>query len=373
MPKISVVIFSYNFVDYLEECIESVLAQTLLPYEVIICDDCSTDGSWEIISAYGRRYPNLIKVYRQERNVGPIHNGNFGRKKATGDLITLLDGDDRWLPRKLEMEWAAIKNSPGARVAYSNVYEIDINGRRTRVWFDGDDLLPSGDVFIETFSRRFFPNTRSVFRNHLMYLSSMKEVGYNDPDIETYMDWDEKIRLSARFPVVYSGGTLVEYRQHAGGFSKKDRLMNIRAHIQVYEKNLHLLEQRSIAESTRVRCNVESLIALSQSKLPPSKRNKHYSPRLVYERNRFLLDQLSHEDRIGIEEEIKDSFALLAWVSAVEATKKGEFALARSYWSEVFRYKIELPTIRQFAVHLLPNNLHRWLSDTYHRFGGRRY
>ena len=127
LPKISVFIITYNFAKYLRECIESVLAQTLRPFEIIICDDHSTDDSWAIISEYARRHTELIKAYRQKKNIGPARNGNFGRKIAKGDLFAGIDGDDRWLPRKLEMEWKALQRHPDARIAYSNVYNIEWN------------------------------------------------------------------------------------------------------------------------------------------------------------------------------------------------------------------------------------------------------
>ena len=106
-PEISVVILSYNFEKYLSECIESVLSQSLKAYEIVICDDHSEDSSWNIIKSYERLYPNLIKAYRHDKNMGPYYNGTFGGKIYKGDLICLMDGDDRWFPQKLEEEWRA--------------------------------------------------------------------------------------------------------------------------------------------------------------------------------------------------------------------------------------------------------------------------
>ena len=92
VPRISVVISSYNFARYLPACIESALAQTLRPFEIIISDDCSTDNSWAIISEYSQKYPQLIRAYRQRENMGPPRHGNFGKQQARGDLIAWMDG-----------------------------------------------------------------------------------------------------------------------------------------------------------------------------------------------------------------------------------------------------------------------------------------
>jgi glycosyltransferase involved in cell wall biosynthesis len=257
-PKISVVIYSYNFERFLKESIESILAQTLLPYEILICDDHSTDKSWDIICKYSENYSELIKSYRHKKNIGMIANGDFGFKKIKGELISWIDGDDRWLPTKLELEWKALRNYPDAKIAYSNVYIIDFHGNRKLIWDDGKSTSPpTGDAFVQVFSRRFFPNSTSVYRNDLMYRSVFNEIGYLDKNLKIYVDWDLKIRATAKFPIVYSGVPLVEYRVHKQGISNSPREVLYRDMIQVYEKNIHLANSRSWNEIEAIRDGVE--------------------------------------------------------------------------------------------------------------------
>ncbi|MEA3486298.1 MAG: glycosyltransferase family 2 protein, partial [Thermodesulfobacteriota bacterium] len=254
MPKISVVIFSFNFENYLEECIESVLAQTLGPFEVIICDDCSSDESWTIISEYAGKFPVLIKPYRHERNIGMQRNGNFGLMKAKGELVSWLDGDDRWLPRKLELEWKALQNCPDARIAYSNVYTIDTAGNRTGIWHvKNGPNPPVGDVFVEVFSRRFFNNTSSLFRNELVHHSVYDEVGYFDENVEIFIDYDLKLRATSQFLVTYSGQPLIEYRFHEQGIHNSPPENLDRDQLYVYKKNLHLLDSRPEQEAIEIK------------------------------------------------------------------------------------------------------------------------
>jgi glycosyltransferase involved in cell wall biosynthesis len=334
----SVVIFAYNFGRYIGDCIESVLAQTLRPWQIIICDDHSTDDSWAIIGEYSKQYPDLIEAHRHKMNIGPAQNGIFGLQRARGDLISWLDGDDCWLPRKLELEWRALQKDPEARVAYSNVYIVDAERNRVLVWHDENGPSPpSGEVFIEVFSRRFFKNIRSVFRNHLVYRSALEEVGYMDVNLESYWDWDEKLRLSARFPVVYSGEALVEYRQHGGGLSKSNPEKHFRGMVQVYEKHLPLLQQRTKTEEIRVRCNIESLLARKQSDLPLCERSDDYSPRKVYERNRRLLNRLPPNDRQLLKVEMTPLFKELARQTADEELRKGNKKAALKYWFRIFQ------------------------------------
>ena len=268
-PRISVVIVTYNFEKFLHECIDSILAQTLRPCEIVIYDDCSTDGSWEIISAYSREYPDLFVVHRQAENVGMHVNANTALQRACGELVSVLDGDDRWAPRKLELEWAAMCRNPEAGMAYSNVHCIDAEGRQTAIWYDGKGPEPpSGDVFVEVFSKRFFPGIRSIFRNPLVYRSALEEMDYHDENVELYIDWDLKLRLSAAYPIAYSGAALVDYRIHSGGIHNQPVDTHLRDLETIYRKNLPLLENRTPAEQARVEAELESLAAEYGGSLP---------------------------------------------------------------------------------------------------------
>lgn len=379
VPRISVVIFTYNSAKYLRECIESILAQTLRPFEIIICDDHSMDESWAIVREYRQRYSDLIKPFRHKRNIGQVHNGNFGRKVAKGDLVTFLDSDDRWLPRKLELELKALQRHANAQIAYSNVYIIDAEGNRTGIWYDGKGSPPpSGDVFIEVFSRRFFPNTTSVFRNQLMYRFTLDEIGYNDENLDSYWDWDEKIRLTARFPVVYSGEALVEYRKHKEAFSSREPEKHFGAMVKVYEKHLPLLKQRSRKEACWVRCNIESLLALLQVNLSLPERVSYYSACDAYERNRKLLDRLPEHDRAALEKKLATALVSLAWLAAKEEIARGNIRSVHKYLLELLRHNPKSLNLKLVAPIMLPRwayisikTAYRGLRDARQRYLGR--
>ena len=258
IPKISVIIYSYNFDRFLSECIKSILSQTLRPHEIIICDDHSTDKSWEIICNAHLQYPELIRIYRHNDNLGMTANGNFGFKQISGNLISWIDGDDKWMPEKLELEWKVLRTNPDAKIAYSNVFVIDNDGKRKQIWDNGQyPKPPTGDAFVQVYSRRFFPNSNSVFRNHLMYNSVFDKIGFFDENLEIYIDWDFKIRATANYPIVYSDAPTVEYRIHRQGISNSPREILYRDMIRVYEKNLHLTKNREWYEKKSIKNYVE--------------------------------------------------------------------------------------------------------------------
>src|SRR3972149_2633933 len=165
VPRISVIITSYNQKEFLSEAIESVTSQTLRPWEILIADDRSTDGSIEIIGEYAAHDPAWIKALIQPHNVGVARNRNDALSMIQGDLVTLLDGDDRFLPRKLELEYETYRNHPDAEIVHSNVYYIDDAGRRLRLWADGESP-PDGHVFPQVLGRNY--PRGMTFRNELV-------------------------------------------------------------------------------------------------------------------------------------------------------------------------------------------------------------
>ena len=114
----SVVVPAFNAACYLGEAIESCLGQTVPPSEVLVIDDGSDDDSVKIAAAFGDR----VKVVSQQ-NGGEANARNRGLREAVGDWIAFLDADDKWHPRKLEMQLAAIDEAPNEFIACHTNYQ----------------------------------------------------------------------------------------------------------------------------------------------------------------------------------------------------------------------------------------------------------
>ncbi len=100
--KISTVLCTYNGERYLPEQLESISTQTRVPDELIICDDCSSDKTPEIVSAFASRAPFPVRFFINDENLGSTRNFEKAIKLSEGDIIVLADQDDIWLPPKLE-------------------------------------------------------------------------------------------------------------------------------------------------------------------------------------------------------------------------------------------------------------------------------
>ena len=244
--NISIYITSYNQKAYLIEAIESVLGQTLPPFQVIIVDDCSTDGSQAVIAGHASKQPDLITpIYHQSRQ-GVARTRIDALNAVRGDYVTYVDGDDRYLPTKLEKEAGLLAASPGAQIAFSNSYYISSEGERIGVW--AESRPPQGDVFQQTFSRAF--PKRNVFRMELVKYSSWKALGFHDPELRILEDLDMRIRLAKHFRVVYYDEPLSEIRLHGTGLSNADASEKLATLERILRKNVHLLHDLEPAART---------------------------------------------------------------------------------------------------------------------------
>jgi len=92
--KHSLIIQTYNQEQFIAQAIESALNQSIPPYEIIVGDDCSTDGTEAIIQMYCCSFPKIIRYFRQKKNLGIMCHLNFLRKQVRGDIISIMGGDD---------------------------------------------------------------------------------------------------------------------------------------------------------------------------------------------------------------------------------------------------------------------------------------
>src|SRR2546422_7177434 len=96
-PTVSVVMTNYNYKRFLPEALAAIVQQSYRPHEILIIDDASTDDSVEIIKQFQREHSN-IRLIRNDRNMGVLHNANVLFKMAAGDYVYGAASDDRILP-----------------------------------------------------------------------------------------------------------------------------------------------------------------------------------------------------------------------------------------------------------------------------------
>ncbi len=132
-PLVSVRMITYNHAPYIRHMIESVLSQkTDFPFEVIIGEDCSTDGTREIVFEYAEKYPDMIRPITSDQNVGMHENGRRAFKACRGKYVAYCDGDDYWLRNdKLQKQADYLEGNPNCGLVCSDydVYHVDTDLR----------------------------------------------------------------------------------------------------------------------------------------------------------------------------------------------------------------------------------------------------
>ena len=157
-PLVSICCNCYNHKEYVEQCIEGFLQQkTTFPVEIIIWDDCSTDGSQQIIKEYAKKYPDLITAFLQASNLFSKKLGKsmkaYPLEKAKGAFFALCDADDYWIsPEKLEKQIAAMTK-----------YDVGISGHPAVVLSSNGERLGKMAGYSVTKTKKF--KSRSLFFN----------------------------------------------------------------------------------------------------------------------------------------------------------------------------------------------------------------
>lgn len=128
MSRISVVVPVYNTAGYLRACLDSILAQSRPPYELILVDDGSTDGSAEICDAYAKLHPECVRAIHQE-NRGTSAARNRGLELCTGDYLSFIDSDD-YLDQEMYAHLLALAEEYGADMAVAEMWVEKTDGQR---------------------------------------------------------------------------------------------------------------------------------------------------------------------------------------------------------------------------------------------------
>lgn len=150
MPKVSLIMGVYNCEKYVRESIDSVIAQTFDDWEFVICDDCSTDSTYDIICEYRDRYPDKFIILRNDVNSRLAYSLNRCIEAAHGEYMARMDGDDICLPERLEKQVAFLDAHP----------ELAVVGTFTTLFDD------SGDYGIASYPEH--PD-KFVLKNHVPF------------------------------------------------------------------------------------------------------------------------------------------------------------------------------------------------------------
>lgn len=212
---VSIVMPSYNTAEYIKESIESVLSQTYTNWELIIIDDCSTDNSDEVVSAFLE--DTRILYIKNEINCGAAVSRNRALREAKGKWIAFLDSDDLWHPQKLEKQIAFMKEN-GYKFSYTD-YNIQLNG----VWLPYVYFGPNVVDRRKMKNYCYFSTITVMYDREYVGLIQIEPIRKNN-DYALWLKIIEKT-LCYRFPECLSS-----YIKHDGSISSGSKLKLIKHH-----------------------------------------------------------------------------------------------------------------------------------------------
>lgn len=196
MPKVNIIVPTFNRCENLEGAIESALAQTIKDIEIIIVDDGSTDKTPEVIAELETKYSN-IKSFRFEKNRGGNSARNEGLKQSSADLVAFLDDDDRWHVDKLEKQLKAISEK-NVDLCYSakNVIHLEKNGKS---FYSHKYPRYKNNLYKSIMHDNFIGSTSSV----IIKRKIIEEAGDFDESLPALQDYDLYIRIIKNGGKVY--------------------------------------------------------------------------------------------------------------------------------------------------------------------------
>jgi glycosyltransferase involved in cell wall biosynthesis len=228
-PTVSIFLTTYNRCDLLQEAITSIQAQTFTDFELIICDDASTDGTEQYCKEVAKQ-DERIRIIRNSENKGMVPNAILGLSACRGEYILRFDDDNRLSPFLLERSMDFFRENPKVAYVFSNEWIINSKGERQDEWtkalthrFRRDVLKPGVHVNSE-----WIAAYQSVGCNTAVIRAEVfATVGGFTSTLSAGLDCDLFLKIARlNLPVGFIAEYLCEYRIHEG-MSTKDRIFNV--------------------------------------------------------------------------------------------------------------------------------------------------
>lgn len=251
----SIALATYNGGEYIKAQLDSILSQTIQNFEVVVCDDCSTDITWDILQEY-QKTDNRIRLYRNDKNLGFIKNFEKAISLCVGEYIALCDQDDVWTSNHLEV---LLENIGEKSIVCGNAEMVNEDGVS---WgyklseIERVDVLPQNEIDrsyrLLYFSNPYQGASMLIKREFLEYALPIPEVNYHD----------------AWFAILacFNGGlkfidvVITYYRQHDNNASEHDKWTVFKALRRLKPFSFYLTDRQLISEEILLRVKNLSIV-----------------------------------------------------------------------------------------------------------------
>lgn len=214
---VSIAVATYNGEKYLKEQLDSIYNQTYKNIEVIVCDDCSSDKTVEILEEYSKNFG--LKYFVNETNLGFVKNFEKAISLCSGDYIALSDQDDIWIENKIEI---LLKNIADNLLIHSDCELIDENGETIKEFWKGE--IKSHKCFEDFLFSNVVTGCTILFKKDLL------RYALPFPERLAYHDWYLAVVAAKFSQITYISAALTKYRQHIAqdtGTKKPSKLQSL--------------------------------------------------------------------------------------------------------------------------------------------------
>jgi glycosyltransferase involved in cell wall biosynthesis len=251
MPKVSVIIPTYNRGSLIKRAVDSVLSQTFKDYEIIIIDDGSKDDTKDVLAPYMDRVR-----YVHQANAGISKARNHGIELAKGQYIAFLDSDDYWAPEKLEVQAEILDGNPKVGIVYGRMPIVNEHGEVLGMKPNG----PSGKNFQELLRVWGDLPTSSVMTRKECF----DRVGVFDPDLPPMEDIDMWIRIAYHYDLHEIEGKVLAYYWRHDHQITKDLVKVYSGLVKIHSKILKMFKDADIPRDLLLRKLVSNQYTLSR-------------------------------------------------------------------------------------------------------------
>ncbi len=245
LPRVSVVMVTYNHERFIRQAIEGVVNQKArFGVELLIGEDCSTDHTRDIVREYAARYPHVVKAHLPEKNQGAAANFRHTLQRAQGEYIAFCEGDDFWTdPDKLQRQVDFLDAHPDCALCHHRVTYLEDATGKSLLEFPPEEKRKERTEGHELAQGNFIQNCAQLIRRRLL-----PDLGAEFEHLKLG-DWPLSVLLSQRGWIGYLDRNMATFRLHGGGiWSLKPKEFRERAAIEMakYLIEKSLPEQRGI-------------------------------------------------------------------------------------------------------------------------------
>ena len=226
--KVSVCVVTYNQEKYIRQCLQSIVNQeTDFDFEVIVADDCSTDGTRAIVQEFVGRYPEVVKPIFHEKNIGAYKNFVFVHQQPIGKYIAHMDGDDYCLPGKLQAQATYLDANPHCSIVWHRVKILNLSNNQIY-----DDFNIKTNIDGLKFFRKDILLIGSIgCHSSKMYRSNKEPIRYTGQEV---LDFYTDVEQIGRGYATILDGRYGVYRRGVGIASGTKTLEIYLSHLEIF-------------------------------------------------------------------------------------------------------------------------------------------